>query len=1079
MSEDKKSERSQFSQIEEEVLGLWQKEKTFEKSVKNREGKERFNFNDGPPFANGLPHFGHSLETAVKDSILRYKTMRGLQVPRRNGWDCHGLPVEYAIEKQFGVSGKKQILELGLEKFNAACRDSVFTYKADWEAFLSRYGRWSDYQHYYATIDRDYTESVWWVLSEINKKGLLYRGFKSLPYCPRCATPLSNFELNEGYQDNVSDPSVFVYFPLTPQSTKELQQRLGLNAGQGSGEERSKVYREVHRASTADTDAAMRQEDQRATGSASGQAGPAVSLLAWTTTPWTLPANAALAIDKNADYAYVELLGDTGLVGVQGADEQRTEMYKDGTSREQAQSATPQSTKSASGAASLAGRQAGAPRGSVTLILAKKRLELLDLRKSEYKLVKTVKGKDLLGLRYEPLYPLPKGKFSETQAKNAHQVFHDDSVSLEDGTGVLHSAPRYGEADLAIGQNHDLPLIESVDSSGYLIYGPEEAVGKFFKAADEPIIADLTHKGKVFAAETAEHTYPFCWRCDTPLMYFATTTWFVEVTKVKDQLLKTAEQINWVPANIKAGRWGKWLEGARDWAISRNRYWGAPMPIWVNIEDENDYIVVDSIAQLKELAGDNIKVDDLHRPFIDEISFKKDGKTYKRVEEVLDCWFESGSMPVAQWHYPFENKEKAEELLTADFITEAIDQTRLWFYVQHVISTILFDKPAFKQVIVTGFIMAADGQKLSKRLKNYPPVEDVFANEGADALRLYLLSKTQATETADYIRFDRAGVTDLQRNVLGTLLNSYRFFKTYAELDKWRPKNLDPPKSDNILDQWILARLDETIAATTKSADAFKIAHAIEPVVTLIDDLSNWYIRRSRRRFWKSESDKDKAQAYATLHYCLMRISQLLAPWTPFISDYLWRGLASGTNQPESVHLSDWPSVKEPDSASRKLLEEMSGVRQQIVQALAQRAEAGIKVRQPLSKVSLTLDLSRREEFAAIVHDEVNVKEVTWGATEDVLLDTRVTPELRAEGIARDLVRFVQSARKSAGFNVEDRIKLKISSDNTEITKAAAKFKDTIFAETLATGELEGEGGHTETVKLDGQEIQISLARGK
>jgi isoleucyl-tRNA synthetase len=968
MSEVEKSGKSQFSRIEEEMLAAWQSEKTFEKSVSQRENQERFNFNDGPPFANGLPHFGHSLVTGIKDSILRYKTMRGYYVPRRNGWDCHGLPVEYAIEKQFGVSGKKQILELGLEKFNAACRDSIFTYKADWETFLKRYGRWSDYEHYYATVDRDYTESVWWILSEINKKGLLYKGFKSLPYCPRCATPLSNFELNEGYQDNVPDPSVFAYFPLLDD--------------------------------------------------------PTIKLLAWTTTPWTLPANAALAVDQDADYAYVKLTED----------------------------------------------------GS-TLILAKDRLDVLDLRKNEYRLVKTVKGKELLGLRYQPLYELPEGEFSAAQAKNAHQVLHDDSVSLEDGTGILHSAPRYGEADLAMGQKHDLPLIESVDSSGHLIYGPKEALGKFFKAADEHIIADLTHKGKIFAAETAEHTYPFCWRCDTPLMYFATDTWFVEVTKVKDQMLKTAEQINWVPGNIKAGRWGKWLEGARDWAISRNRYWGAPLPIWVNTKDETDYIVVESIARLKELAGDDIKVDDLHRPFIDEISFTKDGKTYKRVEEVIDCWFESGSMPAAQWHYPFENKEKAESLLTADFITEGLDQTRLWFYVQHVISTILFDRPAFKNVIVTGIINAADGQKLSKRLKNYPPTDDVFDHEGADAWRLYLLSSVQATETADYMRFRREAVTDLQRNILGTLLNSFRFFKTYSELDKWQPKGLERPGSNNILDQWVLIRLNETITAATKSADDFKIAHAIEPVIILIDDLSNWYIRRSRKRFWKSENDGDKQQAYSTLHYCLMRISQLLAPWAPFTSDYLWRQLVQGTELPESVHLSDWPSVNEPDNASRKLLGKMANVRQQIVQALAQRAEAGIKVRQPLSKVSLTLDLSRKEEFAAIVHDEVNVKEVIWGATDRVVLDTLITPELKSEGIARDLIRFVQNARKNAGFNVEDRIQLKITSESAEITEAITKFKDTIFGETLATGELDGAGEHSETVKLDGQEIKISLKK--
>ncbi|MGH7156503.1 MAG: isoleucine--tRNA ligase [Candidatus Saccharimonadales bacterium] len=993
--------KSQFAGIEEKLLDTWNAERTFEHSVSQREGQERFNFNDGPPFANGLPHFGHSLVTGIKDSILRYKTMRGYYVPRRNGWDCHGLPVEFAIEKEFGISGKKQILELGLEKFNAACRASIFKYKADWEEFLQRYGRWSDYEHYYATVDTDYTESVWWILSEINKKGLLYEGLKSVPYCPRCATPLSNFELNEGYRDNVPDPSAFVYFPLVDD--------------------------------------------------------PKTKLLAWTTTPWTLPANAALAVDKDADYAYVELKED----------------------------------------------------GS-TVILAKERLDVLDLRKNEYKLLKTVKGQELVGLRYEPLYryqdvgfELPKQ--GGVDVNKAYTVYADDSVSLQDGTGTLHVAPRYGETDLQLGLREELPLVESVDNSGHMVEsiadadGLEAVGGLFFKDADEHIIADLTRKGRIFAAETIEHTYPFCWRCDTPLMYFATNTWFVSVTKVKDDMLKTAEQINWVPANIKNGRWGKWLEGARDWAISRNRYWGAPMPIWVNVDDESDYIVVSSIGELEELAGKEIVQKainraegvDLHRPFIDEVSFTKDGKTYKRVEEVLDCWFESGSMPIAQWHYPFENKEKAEEYMNADFITEGLDQTRLWFYVQHVISTILFQKPAYKNVIVTGIINAADGQKLSKRLRNYPPTQDVFDHEGADAWRLYLLSSTQATETADYMRFNRQSVADLQRNVLGTLFNSFRFFKTYAELDKWVPKNLDRPVSANLLDQWILARLDETIAATTKSADDFKIAHAIEPVVILVDDLSNWYIRRSRRRFWKSESDDDKNQAYATLYCCLMRICQLLAPWAPFLPDHIWRELAVG-DMPKSVHLSDWPSVNEPNDTSRMILENMNQARVLITEGLSQRAEAKIKVRQPLAKAVIEgTELS--PALQQIIAEELNVKEVIneEGDSPDVavgaptasvggvrvVVDTQLTDELKAEGIARDLVRAIQNARKNANFNVEDRINLRLETDSQEVNEAIKQFKEMIFSETLVTNELDGEGQHQEAFKIDGQEVKAYLER--
>ena len=991
MSEIKKSATAL---AEEEILRFWAKEKTFEKSLANRKGGPYFSFYDGPPFANGLPHFGHSLVTGIKDALLRYKTMRGYYVPRRNGWDCHGLPVEYDVEKQFGVSGKKQILELGLEKFNAACRDSIFRYKADWEAFLNRFGRWSDYDNYYATVDTDYTESVWWILSEIYKKGLLYKSFKSLPYCPRCATPLSNFELNEGYRDNVPDPSVFVTFPL--------------------------------------------KDD------------PKTKLLAWTTTPWTLPANAALGIDAKADYAYVKLNED----------------------------------------------------GS-TLILAKARLDVLDLRKSQYQLLKTVKGQDLIGLRYQPLYGINKQQFSKEQLDNAWQVLAEDSVSLKDGTGILHSAPRYGEADLNMGLEHKLPLIESVNNSGHLVWGPKEALGKFFKSADQHIIADLTKKGRVFAAETAQHTYPFCWRCETPLMYFATDSWFIEVTKVKDQMIKTAQDINWTPANIKKGRFGMWLEGARDWAISRNRYWGAPMPIWVNTEDENDFMVVGSIAQLEELAGHPVG-DDLHRPFIDKVVIKKGAKTYKRVEEVLDCWFESGSMPVAQWHYPFENKAIFDQTFPADFITEAIDQTRLWFYVQHVISTILFNRPAYGQVIVSGFMMAADGQKLSKRLRNYPPVQEVFNDEGADALRLYLLSRPQGTQTADYMRFDRSAMTDIKRNVLDTLNNSFKFFKTYAGVDGWQARKIELPRSDNLLDKWILARLAQTTSLATASVDNYKIAHAILPVFDLINDLSNWYIRRSRRRFWKSENDLDKDLAYATLHYSLVRISQLLAPWAPFISDHLWRELTKGLKAEKSVHLSDWPSDNKPDNASFKILLNMSYVRGTVNLGLAKRAEVGIKVRQPLSKVTVLNAIIEDEDQAAyeqIIKDELNVKtiEIRRGADQapednlkrwsdqgykeqdggevEIILNTAITPELKSEGIMRELVRNIQNARKKAGLQVDDRIRLSLESGSEEIQAAIKRFKAIIFAETLVTGELNGEGDYSETVKVEGQEVKLGLSK--
>ncbi len=977
MADDKQNQKSQFAGIEEQILASWQKEDTFKKSIKNREGKEYFSFYDGPPFANGLPHYGHALASSIKDSVLRYKTMRGYYVPRRNGWDCHGLPVEYAIEKEFGVSGKKQILELGLEKFNAACRDSIFKYKADWETLLERLGRWSEYENYYATVDSTYTESTWWVLSEINKKGLLYRGYKSSPYCPRCETPLSNFEVNEGYKDNVPDPSLFVKFKL-------------------------------------------RDED--------------ASLLGWTTTPWSLPGNAAIAVAPDETYVYATVSNEEG-------DE--------------------------------------------VLILAEKRLETLN---AAYKVHKKVKGHELTGKRYHPLFKLDDLDDKDGKDK-LYQVWPADFVSIEDGSGVLHVAPAFGEDDLRLGQENGLPVLSTVDASGKVVggIGLDEVAGKFFKSADKPIIEHLTKAGVVFAAETAEHTYPFCWRCDTPLLYYAITSWFVKVSDIREDLLKTAEQINWVPVNVKQGRFGKWLEGARDWAISRNRYWGAPMPIWVNTEDPDDYIVVGSFEELKSLAGNDIKLDDVHRPFIDEVSFTKDGKTYKRVEEVLDCWFESGSMSVAQQHYPFENKERFDQTFPADFIIEGLDQTRLWFYVQHVVATILFDQPAFTNVVVNGIIMAADGQKLSKRLKNYPAIEEVFDSEGADSLRLYLLSSTQATEVADYMRFNRDAMKDLQRNVLGTLMNSFKFFKMYADIDKWQPSGFDRPTSSNVLDQWILARLDETIVAATTSADQYKIAHTLEPIFLLVDDLSNWYIRRSRRRFWKSEDDNDKQDAYAILWYVLMKISQLLAPWAPFISDYFWRELVQGSGLPESVHLSDWPqvgrsfnkdlSVNKPDNASHKLLEDMKKVRELIVEGLAQRAVAGIKVRQPLASIEVP---SIPEEFKSIVADELNVKEVRVLANEDkstIMLDTNLSASLKREGIARELIRMVQSARKKADFNVEDRINFKITSDSQEIMGAVKEFTELINAETLSIGVLDEEPEYTEVVKVENQQVTIALKR--
>jgi isoleucyl-tRNA synthetase len=962
----KKAAPANFPDFEQEMLRVWDAEKTFEASLKQREGGQRFSFYDGPPFANGLPHYGHVVALTEKDAITRYKTMRGYYVPRRNGWDTHGLPVEVEVEKAMKISGKKQILELGIDKFNQAARDSVFKYKAEWETTMKRLGRWADMENDYATLDDDYIESVWWVFSQLDKKGLVYQGFRSSPYCPRCATPLSNMEVNQNYKDDTPDPSVYVKFELADEA--------------------------------------------------------GTSLLAWTTTPWTLPANAALAVDAEAGYATIELL-DSGDSWTKGEH----------------------------------------------LILAKERLEVLDLREVEYKIVATVKGSELVGRVYQPLYS--DVAMSDDERDKAYRVYEDVSVSLEDGTGILHVAPRYGETDLAMGQRLGLPLIESVDGNGQMVVAPK---GVFFKEADRDIIAHLEYAGRIFAAETFTHTYPFCWRCETPLMYFAMPSWFVAVTKLRQELVANNKEVNWVPEHIKQGRFGNWLAEARDWNVSRNRFWGAPLPIWINVDDNEDRLVVGSIAELRELSGQTDF--ELHRPGIDQVVIEKDGKTYKRTEEVFDCWFESGSMPYAQQHYPFANKEQFDEGFPADFIAEGLDQTRGWFYTLHVLSTALFNKPAYKNVVVNGLVLAADGRKLSKRLRNYPDPQELFDTTGADSLRFFFMASPVVG--GEDVRFSADGVREVQRNVFMTLWNVYSFFSTYAETCDWKPgKELVEPDSENLLDQWLLSRLNEVIAESTKQADAYQIARAVRPLRELVDDLSNWYLRRSRRRFSKNDDAGDQASAYATLHYALVRMGQLLAPWSPFVADKLYRGLTEGMEMPASVHLTDWP---EAGAVNQALLDQMATTRTIVTAGLAERARAGIKVRQPLSSLVYDgLDLS--EGLLTIAAEEVNVKSVLRGEAAGegtVVLDTTMTHELKLEGIMRDVVRQVQNVRKAAGLAVDDRIVLTLVPEDHdgELMQAIQLHDDVIKAETLADNLLlEGSGG--ELLKVNGEALTISVEK--
>lgn len=982
-----------LADIEESLLKQWEADKTFEQSLQNREGGPVFSFYDGPPFANGTPHYGHLLQTTIKDTVTRYKTMQGYYVPRRVGWDTHGLPVEYAIEKEHGFRGKQDIVEYGIDKFNAECRESVFKYKDIWEAMFRRVGRWADYDQTYATLDESYIESVWHVFQTIYDKGLVYKDFRSAPYCPRCATPLSNFELNQGYQDDIEDPSLYVKFKLT------------------------------------DEDA---------------------SLLGWTTTPWSLPGNAAIAVKPDAEYVYVELKDDEGT--------------------------------------------------SETLILARDRLAVLDVE--TYRVTKEVTGNDLIGKHYEPLFAYQpytdRAAQSDQKApKHMYKVWPAEFVSIEDGTGVLHVAPAYGEDDLKLGARHALDVIINIDENGRMKkgYGFDEAAGVFFKSADQPIIAHLTHQDRVYAAETIRHTYPFCWRCDTPLLYYATDSWLVKVTDVKDDLVKNNNEISWTPKHIQAGRFGKWLDNARDWAISRNRFWGAPLPIWVT--DDGEITVIGSVEELKAKAVDPSKVADLHRPYIDAVEIKTDsGKIAKRIPEVFDCWFESGAMPYAQDHYPFEDKQGWEQRFPADFIAEAVDQTRGWFYTLHVLASALFDKPAFQNVICSGWIVAADGEKLSKRKKNYAPMDDIFDQYGVDSMRFFMASSPLVN--GEDTRFSTDFLRDVQRKIFMTLNNIYSFYKLYADVDGYKPSEpLQEPESSNILDQWMLSRLNETITSVTKAMDDYRLDRATRPIQDLLDDTSNWYVRRSRRRFWKSEDDTDKQQAYATLHYTLLRLCQLLAPFSPFLPDHLWQQLAAGTDLPQSVHLSDWPKGSEIDKG---LLAEMAKARNFIVEGLAQRAEAKIKVRQPLQSVSVP-ELS--EIYKDIIAEELNVKEVSYNNTAQdreerlakpagegvidaiqnpavVKLDIEITPELKREGLMREVIRHVQKARKDAGLDVDNRIHLQLQTDDKELqaTLRDTKLTDMIKQETLATtlGEA-AESAYTTTVKIDDAELEISLKK--
>lgn len=1044
--------KQSFPEMEKKILDFWEKNHIFEQSVVRRKNEKKYIFFDGPPFANGLPHYGHILANALKDAVTRYWTMRGYYVPRTNGWDCHGLPVEYEVEKELKISGRKDIEKYGIEKFNERCRESVFRYTEEWEKLLKRIGRWVDSNESYATLETDYMESIWWVFKQIWDKNMVYEGHKSMHICPRCETPLSNFEVSQGYRD-VTDPSIIVKFPL---------------------KEESNTY-----------------------------------VLAWTTTPWTLPGNVALAVGPDIKYLIVE-----------------TE------------------TKN----------------GKERYILAKDLVETV-MKDASYTVVRELNSEELAGKRYEPVFPFYKGKTE----KKAYEIIVEDFVSIEDGTGIVHIAPAFGEDDLEASKKHGLEVLQHVDIDGTFKDEIKPWAGKFVKGQDQNITDWLKENDMLFYKENIRHSYPHCWRCDTPLLNYSTKSWFIKVTDIKDDLLKNNENIHWQPEHIKEGRFGKWLEGARDWAISRNRFWGAPIPVW-ECKSCDHKKCIGSISDLKKHSvGGKMPLRngdlDLHKPYIDNIKFKceKCGGEMERIPEVLDCWFESGSMPYAQIHYPFENKREFENNFPAQFIAEGLDQTRGWFYTLHVLSSILFNSHAFDNVIVNGILLAADGEKLSKRKKNYPDPNALFETRGVDAVRFFLYSST--APLAEDVRFSEQHVDEVIKKIILTIWNTYSFFVTYANIDNWKPlkskeeSNFVPESS---LDKWILSELHRLIEECTLNMDNYNITKATRPVADFVDNLSNWYVRRSRKRFWKATNDRDKKEAYQTLFIVLKEFSKLIAPFMPFLADEIYRNLTKAQKDIEySVHLCDWP-VSEKKYIMQELNEKMAVVRKIVALGHSVRSKSCIKVRQPLSKIKIALPekydpkiiLQQKE----VILGELNLKdlEILQGIEEEVvknikpdakklgpkygagtqtiidavkngkftelddgrlkvndviletdefevgyegkegfdvcgesgfvvMLDTKITKELREEGYAREIIRFIQEMRKEAGYEVYERIYLQIKSQGG-LADAVTNFADYIKRETLSI-ELQQGGEFTwdlETdIDIDGEKAVVGIRRGK